>query len=86
MKKANTIIVTELSEGAPTSFRAFVFDNDNSTAKSAAVEQAEALFSKLIKENGGDDEDVEVAIDDGIFEKGTYSVALMWSEETTLVE
>lgn len=85
MKNTNTIIVTELVEGAPINFESFVFDNENLTAKTVAVDKAEALFTRLIKENGGDDESVEIALDDGIFEKGTYSVALMWASETNVI-
>jgi hypothetical protein len=83
MKETGTIVVMELAEGSPTGFKSFVYFDKES--KSIAAEKAEANFTEKIKENGGSDDDLDAYLDEGIFEKCTYSVVLTWATETEII-
>lgn len=83
MKETGTIVVMELAEGSPTGFNSFVYFDTES--KSIAAEKAETSFAEKVKANGGADDDVDAYLDEGIFEKGTYSVVLTWATETEIV-
>lgn len=83
MKETGTIVVMELTEGEPIGFKSFVYFDTES--KNIAAEKAEANFTDKVKENGGSDDELDAHLDNGIFEKGTYSVVLTWATETEIV-
>ena len=83
MKETGTIVVMELTEGSPTGFKSFVYFDTES--KNIAAEKAETGFVEKVKANGGADDDLDAYLDEGIFEKGTYSVVLTWATETEII-
>lgn len=44
--------------------------------------EAEALFKKIAKENGMEDSDVEICLEDGLYENGDYQIFLTRSKTT----
>ncbi len=47
--------------------------------KEEVVQQAEYAFKLKAVENGIMDDDLESAIENGVYENGTYTVNLVWS-------
>ena len=43
------------------------------------VEQAEKHFTKCAVENGADENDIDVDIENGYFSKDGYTVSIVWS-------
>ena len=72
MKKLSTVNVLEIVEGTPAQLVSFEDTKEGN-------EMAEELFGNLMIENGGSLLDIEIAIEDGEFSSGTYSVFIIHS-------
>jgi len=69
--KVSTVNVIEQAE---TIFAVRSFSDDTE-----GNQEAEEVFKACMLENGGSEDDVEAAIEDGYFEKGTYTLSLAHS-------
>jgi hypothetical protein len=73
--KVDTVNVVQASDTGPTSVVSF-------SESPKGNKEAEALFTRIVKENEPDfsDEDVDACLDNGYYEDGSYSVYICHSE------
>jgi hypothetical protein len=69
-----TVMVIEYTGSEIHSVRSFSEDKEGN-------KEAEALFVKLAKDNGMDDPDIDVCLEEGLFEEGDYQIFLVHSED-----
>ena len=69
-----TVNVIEYTGGAVLSLRAFSEDKEGN-------KEAQALFEKVAKDNGMDDNDLDSCLEEGLFEEGDYQVFIVHSED-----
>ncbi len=72
VKRLHTVNVIETNDGVPNNIVSYP-DNKGGN------KEAESLFGKIAMENGAIKEDVINYIEDGYYEKGTYTVYLTHS-------
>ena len=75
MRTINVIEVVDNNVIGMTSFGVFEEQLSNDIAK-----EAENHFAKLAKENGAEDIDMDVYLENGAFSENGYTVNLVWSE------
>ena len=73
--KLATVNVIEYSNGTVDVVTAFTDDAEGN-------KEAEAMFTRVAIENGMDDEDEDICLDEGLYEEGDYQVFITHSETT----
>jgi hypothetical protein len=69
-----TVNVIEYTGGAVLSLRSFSEDKEGN-------KEAQALFEKVAKDNGMDDNDLDNCLEEGLFEEGDYQIFIIHSED-----
>jgi hypothetical protein len=70
-----TVNVIEYNHGTVTFVTSFADDKEGNV-------EAEALFKKIAKENGMEDSDIEICLEDGLYEDGDYQIFLTRAKKT----
>lgn len=68
-----TVNVIEYSHGTVNFVTSFTDDKEGNA-------EAEALFKKIAKENGMEDSDIGICLEDGLYEDGDYQIFLTRSK------
>lgn len=72
------INVIEVVDNNVIGMQSFGVEDDQLSGE--VVSQAEELFSKLAKENGAEENDIDEYIENGAFSENGYTVNICWSE------